>query len=157
MFASTSKRDFDGLQASYNISQLIAKSGKCHAIKEELILPAVKEVLKAVLHKPAYDILKRISLCNNRVQRHSDEMSHDAESFFCNYLKTNHFSIHLDVSTLSGNESLLLAYVHFFMDQEIHEELLFVGTLTTDTKGESISNVLKDYFMEKGIPLSNII
>ena len=43
------------------------------------------------------------------------------------------------------------------MDEEIHEEVLFAITLTADTKGESIFNVLKDYFMEKAIPLSNII
>ncbi|KAJ8959617.1 hypothetical protein NQ318_021803 [Aromia moschata] len=43
------------------------------------------------------------------------------------------------------------------MDQEIHEELLFARTLTTDIKGESIFNIFKDYCMEKAIPLSNII
>ncbi|KAJ8897021.1 hypothetical protein PR048_002367 [Dryococelus australis] len=43
------------------------------------------------------------------------------------------------------------------MDQEIHEELLFARTLTTGSKGESIFDVLRDYFMEKAIPLSNII
>ena len=120
-------------------------------------MPAVEEVLKTVLHKPAYDILKRIPLSNNTVQRRIDDMSHDVESFLCNYLQTNHFSIQLDESTLPGNEALLLAYVRFVMDQEIHEELLFARTLTTDTKGESIFNVLKDYFIEKAIPLSNII
>ncbi|GFU04414.1 SCAN domain-containing protein 3 [Trichonephila clavipes] len=34
MFASTSKRDDNGLQVSYNISLLIAKSGKSHTIGE---------------------------------------------------------------------------------------------------------------------------
>lgn len=43
------------------------------------------------------------------------------------------------------------------MDQEIHQELFFVRTFTMDTEGESIFNVLKDYFMEEAIPLSNII
>ncbi|CAH1967221.1 unnamed protein product [Acanthoscelides obtectus] len=43
------------------------------------------------------------------------------------------------------------------MNQEIYEELLFARTLITDTKGESIFHVLKDYFIEKAIPLSNII
>jgi hypothetical protein len=57
-FASTSKTDGDGLQASYNISLLTAKSGKPHTIGEELILPAIGEVLKTVVHKPANDILK---------------------------------------------------------------------------------------------------
>lgn len=76
-------------------------------------------------------------------------MSHDVESYLCNYLQTIYFSIHLDESTLLNNEALLLAYVCFVMDQEIHEELLFARTFTTDTKGESIFNVLKDYFTEK--------
>ncbi|XP_051791387.1 protein ZBED8-like [Erpetoichthys calabaricus] len=139
------------------MSRLIAKSGKPHTIGEQLILPAIEEVLKTVLHKPAYDILKRIPLSNNTVQRRIDELSHDFESFLCNYLQTNHFSIQLNESTLPGNEALLLAYVRFVMDQEIHEELLFARTLTTNTKGESIFNALKDYLIEKVIPLSNII
>ncbi|GBN29237.1 hypothetical protein AVEN_151170-1 [Araneus ventricosus] len=43
MFASTSQSNDDGLRASYNISLLIAKSGKPHTIGEELILPAIEE------------------------------------------------------------------------------------------------------------------
>ena len=157
MLVSTSKRDNDGLLASYNISLLIAKSGKSHTIGEQLILPAVEEVFKTVLHQPVHDILKRIPLSNNTVQRRIDEMSHDVEDFLCTYLQTNHFSIQLDESTLPGNEALLLAYVRFIMNQEIQEELLFARTLTTDTKGETIFNVLKDYLRTKSIPLSNII
>ncbi|CAH1983396.1 unnamed protein product [Acanthoscelides obtectus] len=77
MFASTSQRNDDGLRASYNISLLIAKSGKPHTIGEKLILPAVEEVLKTVLHKPASDIIKRIPLSSNTVERRIDEMSSD--------------------------------------------------------------------------------
>ncbi|CAH1972347.1 unnamed protein product [Acanthoscelides obtectus] len=155
MFASTSQRNDDGLQASYNISLLIAKSGKPHTIGKKLILPAVEEVLKTVLHKPASDIIKRIPLSNNNVERRIDEMSSDNESFLCNYLQTTHFSIQLD--ELPDNAALLLAYVRFITNQEIYEELLFARTLITDTKGVSIFQVLKDYFIEKAIPLSNII
>lgn len=79
MFASTSESNDDGLRASYNISLLIAKSGKPHTIGEQLILPAVEEVLKTVLHKSSFDILKRIPLSNNTVQRRIDEMSSDIE------------------------------------------------------------------------------
>ncbi|CAH1995507.1 unnamed protein product [Acanthoscelides obtectus] len=157
MFASTSQTNDDGLRASYNISLLIAKSGKPHTIGEKLILPAVEEVLKTVLHKPASDIIKRIPLSNNTVERRIDEMSSDIGSFLCNYLQTTHFSIQLDESTLPDNAALLLAYVRFIMNQEIYEELLFARTLITDTKCESIFHVLKDYFIEKAIPLSNII
>ncbi|KAJ8948975.1 hypothetical protein NQ318_022999 [Aromia moschata] len=67
-------------------------------------------------------------------------MSYEIESFLCIFLQTTYFSLQLDESTLP----------------EIHEELLFARTLTTDTKGESIFSVFKDYFMAKAIPLSNI-
>ncbi|GBP77120.1 Zinc finger MYM-type protein 6 [Eumeta japonica] len=157
MFSSTSESNDDNLRASYNISLLIAKSGKPHTIGEQLILPAVEEVLKTVLHKSSFDILKRIPLSNNTVQRRIDEMSSDVESFLCDYLRTTHFSIQLDESTLPGNEALLLAYVRFVMGEEIHEELLFAKTLKTDTKGESIFNVLSDFFKEKSIPFTNVI
>ncbi|XP_044747388.1 protein ZBED8-like isoform X1 [Coccinella septempunctata] len=157
MFASTSESNEDGLRASYNISLLIAKSGKPHTIGEQLILPVVEEVLKTVLHKSPFDILKRIPLSNNTVQRRIDEMSSDIESFLCNYLQTTHFSIQLDESTLPGNEALLLAHVRFVMDEEMHEELLFAKKLETDTKGESIFNILSDFFREKSIPFTNVI
>jgi len=52
--------DVDGLFASYNISLMIAKSGKPHTIGEELIIPAISEVIRTVLHKPASDIIKKI-------------------------------------------------------------------------------------------------
>ncbi|CAH2002092.1 unnamed protein product [Acanthoscelides obtectus] len=139
MFASTSQRNDDGLRASCNISLLIVKSGKPQTIGEKLILPAVEEVLKTVLHKPASDIIKRIPLSNNTVERRIDEMSSDIESFLSNYLQTTHFSIQLDESTLPDNAELLLAYVCFIMNQEIYEELLFARTLITDTKGEYLT------------------
>ncbi|GFX78482.1 protein ZBED8 [Trichonephila clavipes] len=156
MFASTSQRD-NGLQASYNISLLIAKSEKSHTIGEELILPVVENVLKTITLKSASDIIKRIPLSNNTAQRRIAEMNLDIESFLCDYLQTTHFSLQLDESTLPGNESLLLACVRFIMDQEHHEEMFFARTSTTDSKGESIFNVLKENFIENSITLSNII
>ena len=61
MFTSSLKNSDDGLKASYNISLLIAKTGKPHTIGEELIVPAVKEVIKTVLHK-SEQVIKSIPL-----------------------------------------------------------------------------------------------
>ena len=69
MFTSSSKNSDDGLKASYNISLLIAKAGKPHTIGEELILSAVKEVIKTVLHKSPEQVIKSISLSDNSVQQ----------------------------------------------------------------------------------------
>ncbi|KRX62336.1 SCAN domain-containing protein 3 [Trichinella sp. T9] len=110
MFSSAAQQESDGMKASYNISLLIAKTGKPHTIGEELILPAVSEVLHTVLHKPATDIIKKIPLSNTTVQRRIDEMATDVENTLYNYFKTVQFSLKQDESTLLGNEAVLLAY-----------------------------------------------
>ncbi|KFD45186.1 LOW QUALITY PROTEIN: hypothetical protein M513_13937, partial [Trichuris suis] len=74
----------DGLRASYNISLLMAKCGKPHAIGEELILPAVSEVLRTVVRMPATEIIKRIPLSNNTELLFAKELLTDTrgESIF---------------------------------------------------------------------------
>lgn len=157
MFYNASQQNTDGLRASYNISLLIAKSGKPHTIGEELILPAVSEVLSTVLHKSPHDIIKTIPLSNNSVQRRIDEMAENVEDVLCSILRTTDFALQLDESTLPGNESLLLAYVRFIKDERLTQELLFARQLKSDTKGESIFHVVEQFFKDKEIPLTNIL
>ncbi|XP_026532395.1 SCAN domain-containing protein 3-like [Notechis scutatus] len=157
MFSNASQPNTDGLCASYNISLLIAKSGKPHTIGEELILPAISEVLSTVLHKSPHDIIKTIPLSNNSVQRCIDEMAENVEDILCSILRTTDFALQLDESTLPGNESLLLAYVRFIKDKSLTQELFFAKQLNTDTKGESIFHVVEQFFKDKEIPLTNIL
>lgn len=107
IFSSLQKHDDDGLKASYNISLMIAKAGKLHTIGKDLILPAVGEVLRSVLHLSSQDVLKRIPLSNNTVQRRIDEMSTNVEDTLCSILKTNVFALQLDESTLPGTTNNL--------------------------------------------------
>jgi len=51
-------------------------------------MPAIKGVLKTNLHKAPCNILKKIQLSNNTVQRCIDEMGHEVENYLCNYLQT---------------------------------------------------------------------
>uniref|UniRef100_A0A5S6R034 DUF4371 domain-containing protein n=1 Tax=Trichuris muris TaxID=70415 RepID=A0A5S6R034_TRIMR len=154
---STSRtQEHDGLLASYNTSLLIAKSGKAHTIGEELLIPVISEVLNTVLHIPAADVIKKVSLSNDAVQRRIDDMAADVEQTLCEFLKTTQFSLQLDESILPGNEALLLTYVRFIKAEQVVQEMLFAKELITDTRGESIFLVLKDFYEEKEIPLSNI-
>ncbi|KAH1022260.1 hypothetical protein HUJ04_011684 [Dendroctonus ponderosae] len=74
-------------------STSVVTTSKPHTIGETLILPAIKEVITTVLHKPGADIIRKIPLSNS--------------SSLCNHLKTSKFSIQLDESTLPTNEALL--------------------------------------------------
>ncbi|XP_018015681.1 protein ZBED8 [Hyalella azteca] len=157
MFASSLQRSTDGLRASYNISLLIARSAKPHTIGEELILPAIREVLHTVLHESPDQIIKAIPLSDTCVQGRIDEMAENIEETLCNMLRKTEFSLLLEESTLPGNESLLLAYVRFIKDESLVQELLFARQLETETKGESVFHVVDDFFKEKDVPLSNIL
>ena len=156
MFSSSSKNSDDGLKASYNSSLLIAIAGKPHTTGE-LIQPAVKEVIKTVLHKSPEQVIKSIPLSDNSVQRRVDKMAENVEETPSKMLMTTEFSLQLDESTLPGNESLLLEYVCFIKGGSLCQELLFARLLETYTKGESAYRAVEDYFQKKSIPLTNII
>ncbi|KFD64799.1 hypothetical protein M514_23011 [Trichuris suis] len=84
-------------------------------------------------------------------------MAKDVEDALCSILRRTQFSLQLDESTLPGNEAVLLAYVRFIKEEKFVQELLFARELVTDTKGESTFLILKDFFAEKDIPLTNIM
>ena len=84
-------------------------------------------------------------------------MSADVEYKLCNILKNTEFSLHLDESTLPGNESLLLGYVRFVHNGVICEELAIALSLNADTRGETVFQEVKTYFETNAIPLNNVI
>ena len=131
--------------------------GKPHTIGETLVLPAVSEVLRTVLHKAPEQVIKSIYLSNNTVQRRVDEMSDNIEEQLCIILKTTEFSLQLDESTLPDKKSLLLTYVRFVKDENLMEEFLFAKELETHTTGESVFQLVVGFFNEKEIPLTNIV
>ncbi|KAF2346007.1 hypothetical protein FHG87_023237, partial [Trinorchestia longiramus] len=147
MTKQSQKKD-DGLVCSYNVSKMIARSGKPHTIGEQLLLPPIEEVLETMVHHASPTVVtKSLPLSNNSVQRRVDEMSEDVGHILCNVLK-RHFGLQLDESTLPNNEALLLGYVRFIKNSEVVQELLFVNELETDTRGESIFAAVELFFKE---------
>ncbi|XP_029654328.1 SCAN domain-containing protein 3-like [Octopus sinensis] len=84
-------------------------------------------------------------------------MAFDVENSLCSILKNTHFSLQLDESILSGNDSLLLAYVRFVKDGRIMQELLFARMLETNTKGKSMFDKVNEFLILKNIPITNIV
>lgn len=81
--------------------------------------------------------------------RRIDEKVEDVEISLCELLVSTKFSLQIDELTLSSYEVLLLAYVRFVKEGIIVQEMLFARTLVTDTKGESIFNIVKDVLKKK--------
>ena len=156
MFASQSCRNQSGVLASYEISLLIARCGKPHTIGEDLVKPALAIFAKTVLGRndnPA----SGVPLSNSSVQRRIDEMATDVEAQLTDKLRDRKFSVQLDESTVSGSQTLLLAYVRYIDKGEFAEEMLFCEELPTTTCAADIYQIFTDYFSKKSIPLSNIV
>ena len=83
-------------------------------------------------------------------------MAEDVEMQLVAKLQVMGVALQIDESTLHNNDALLLTYVRFIEAGKRKEEMLFARRFDTHTKGESIFHVVKTYFMEKNIPLSNI-
>lgn len=143
------------LEASYQISLLIAKSGKNHTIGENLIKPSISAFLKTVLEKDDKDV-RAMPLSNNTVMKRIDEMSADIEKQLIEKLKTRKFSIQMDESTLRDSEAALLAYVRYIENGEFAEEMLFCKLLESTTTSKDIYNKLKDYLNVNDISMQNI-
>ncbi|GFS67782.1 SCAN domain-containing protein 3 [Nephila pilipes] len=129
-------------EASYQISLLIAKTGKNHTIGENLIKPSISAFLKTVLEKDDKDV-KALPLSNNTVSRRIDEMSEDIEKQLVEKLKTRNFSVQMDESTLRDSEAVLITNVRYIDESHFAEEMFCKGLESTTSK--DIYNKLKNY------------
>ena len=66
MMTNCSEQVGRGFLTSYKVSYLIAKCRKPHTIGENLIIPAVKEIMSIMFSNPV-DIIFNITLSNNSV------------------------------------------------------------------------------------------
>lgn len=156
LFKSQASTSQAGLQASYEISALIAKAGKPHSIAENLIRSSIEVVMKTMLKKDPHEVLANLPLSNNSVSRRIDEMAADVEEQLVNTLRHVNFALQVDESVVRDNEAILLAYVRFLQEDEMKEEFLFARTLTTNTTAESIYDEVMGFLSEKQIPVENI-
>ena len=143
------------LEASYEISLFIAKSGKNHTIGENLIKPAISAFVKTVLEKDDKDV-KAMPLSNNTTRRRIDRISQDTEIQLVEKLKSRKFSIQMDELTVSNSKVLLLAYVRYIDKGKFAEEMLFCKLLETATTATNIYPKLKHYLDVKNIQMENI-
>ena len=116
------------LEASCEISLLIAKSGKNHTIGEDLIKPSISAFLKTVLKKDDKAV-KAMPLSNDIVSRRIDEVSADIETQLVEKLKSRPFSLQMDETTLRNSEAILLAYARYIDKGGFAEEMVFCKSL----------------------------
>ncbi|KAL1268682.1 hypothetical protein QQF64_034045 [Cirrhinus molitorella] len=138
--------------ASYEVSRLIATSGKPHTIGEDLILPAAKQMVSIMLGNNAVKQLNLISLSNNTVKRRIDDMSENVfQQLICRVRASRFYAIQIEESTDIAGMANLLAFIRYECDGDIEENLLFCRPLHSNTTAEAIFDILNDFMISNNI------
>ena len=70
---SISTKSNRALEASYKVSELIAKAQEPYTIAESIILPVCFEILKTMIGSDEVKSIEKVSLSNNTISRRSLE------------------------------------------------------------------------------------
>lgn len=139
-------------EASFKVSQLIAKTGKPYSIGQTLIKPSAKIMANIMLGDKASNELDKISLSNDTVQRRIVAMAENVQNQLIARLRQSQlFSLQLDESTDIGNEANLLCYGRYIHDGAVHDDFLFCHSLPTNTTGEAIFDSLNAFIGQSGL------
>jgi hypothetical protein len=141
------------LEASYLLSLRIAKTGKPHSIAENLLLPDIKDVVKSMFSNKLLKDVDLIHLSDDTVGLRINDMARDVESQLIERVKKSpYYALQTDETTDVAVNMLhkIRAY------NNIHDDILFCRTLSTQTTGEELFHTLNNYIRDKGIQCENV-
>ncbi|CAH1102132.1 unnamed protein product [Psylliodes chrysocephalus] len=135
------------LQASFEVSFLIAKNKKPHNIGETLILPAAMKIVSIMQGEKYANVLKTIPLSSDTVHRRINLLADDIKIQLIDHVKESpYYAIQLDESTDVANVAQLLIFIRYRYENDICEDLLFCQGLKGRTTGEAIFNAVNTFF-----------
>ena len=141
----------NALRASYLVSHRIAKTNKPFTIGEELIRPASTDICREIL-EPAAKKIAEVPLSARTVARRIEDMAEDIEAQLIERIvKSPWFAIQCDESTDIENKAVLLVFVRYLYEEDIHEDILCALLLPKNTTASELFKAVKNYFIEKEI------
>ncbi|GFT20206.1 SCAN domain-containing protein 3 [Trichonephila clavipes] len=127
----------NALRASYLVANRIAKAKKPFNIGEELIMPATKDICRELLGEPAVEKIAHVPLLADSVTKRIEEIAEDVEAqMFKRINASPWYALQVDEST-DIDKAILLAYVRYLYQEDVHEDLLCALPLPTNTTGAS--------------------
>lgn len=131
------------LNASFEVSYLIAKTMKPHTIAEMLIMPAAIKMAKAMYGEEVAQKFKTIPLSDNTVKRRIDVIAPA-------------YGLQMDVST-EGINAHALTFVRFLEENAIQEDILYCLPLPEHPTARAMYDVLHDYMEKNRIPWEHMV
>ncbi|CAM5136722.1 unnamed protein product [Natator depressus] len=139
------------LEASFEVSYLIAKDKKPHTIGETLLLLAVVKMDEIIHGKQYGDKLKCIPLSANTVGRCIENIAEDLKKQVLEQIMQHgRFAIQLDKNTDVSNMSQLMVNL-------LDSKLLFCEPLKERCTGEDIFSTVNDFFNKNNVLWKNCV
>ncbi|KAM9302035.1 SCAN domain-containing protein 3-like [Gastrophryne carolinensis] len=143
---ATTSINANALRASYLVANCIAKSKKPFTIGEDLILPSTKDICRELLGEAAVKKIAHVPLSASTVTRRIEEIAVDIETQLLERINTSPwYALHVDESTDIDDKAILLVYVRYNYQEDVHEDLLCALSLPTTTTGAELFKPLDGY------------
>ncbi|XP_071043051.1 SCAN domain-containing protein 3-like [Parasteatoda tepidariorum] len=140
------------LRASYLVANRIAKAKKPFNIGEELILPATKDICPEIL-EAAVEKIAHVPLSASNVTRRIEEIAEDIEKQLLERINASPwYALQVDESTDIDSKAVLLVYVRYLYQEDVHEDLLCALSLPTNATGELFKSL--DGYMSRQLKWS---
>ena len=147
-------------EASFVVSQIIARQKKPHNIDETVFKRSALAIARIVLGEKYEKRLQSIPLFNNTEKRRIALMSEDIKEHIITEIKDKSlfglFSIQIDESVDVDIVSQLMVFVRYAVSTSVKEELLFCSVLDTNTKASDVMEKVDHFFNENGIAWTNL-
>uniref|UniRef100_A0A1A8ERQ8 DUF4371 domain-containing protein n=1 Tax=Nothobranchius korthausae TaxID=1143690 RepID=A0A1A8ERQ8_9TELE len=150
LLRATTSTNVSALKASYLVANRIAKAKKPFTIGEDLILPATKDICRELLGEAAVKKIAQVPLSASTVTRRIEEIADDINSQLLERINASPwYALQVDESTDIENKAILLVYVRYLYQEDLHEDMLCALSLPTKTTGEELFKSLDDYVSGK--------
>lgn len=114
------------LRASYLVANRIAKAKKPFTIGEELILRATKDICREFLGEAAVKKIAQVPLSASTITRRIEEIAEDIKTQLLKRINTSPwYALQVDKSTDIDNKAILLIYVRYVHQEDVHEDILY--------------------------------
>ena len=108
-------------------------------VGEELILPACTDICREVLGESAAKKIAQVPLSARTVARRIEDMAEDIENQLLDQIvKSSWFAIQCDESTDIENKAVLLVFVRYLHEEDIHEDILCALLLPKNTTASEL-------------------
>ena len=146
LLRTTTSTNASTLRASYLVANPIAKAKKPFTIGEDLILSAAKDICCELLGEAAVKKIAQVPLSASTVTRRIEEIAEDIDTQLLERInKSPWYAIQVAESTDIDNKAILLIYVIYIYQEDVHEDMSCALSLPTNITAAELFKSLYIY------------